>query len=323
MDQYIAQKIGRQTRFASLEFGCEERIQGGNCDNGYRCAYSPWRTESTPNPPEVRLRGSRVPVRERRGRAPSRSSRETRTIPEERFGSVLRDAERLQGQLGSTDRRKLDEYLYAVREIETRIQKTEHGNAQIIPNLDKPAPSIPENDSDHTRMMFDLMTVASQTDPTRVVTFLTAIEQSNRAYREIGIADSHHGLTHHGGNKEKIEKCININRCQLEQFAYFMGKLKATQDGDGTLLDRVMVTYGSGLSQDHEHDKLIDGHHGSRQRSLYLRQALEVYERNPLANLHVAIMNRMGRARRAIRRQQRKTRVSLQPLTVSRDGRLP
>ena len=189
---------------------------------------------------------------------------------------------------------KLDEYLYAVREIETRIQKTEPDNAQIIPNLDKPAPSIPENDSDHTRMMFDLMTVASQTDPTRVVTFLTAIEQSNRAYREIGIADSHHGLTHHGGNKEKIEKCININRCQLEQFAYFMGKLKATQDGDGTLFDRVMVTYGSGLSRDHEHDKLIDGHHGSRQRSLYLRQAREVYERNPLANLHVAMMNQMG-----------------------------
>jgi hypothetical protein len=154
MDQCIAQKIGSQTRFASLEFGCEECIQGGNCDSSYSCAYSPWRTESTPNPPEVRLRGSRVPVRERRGRAPSRSSRETRTIPEERFGSVLRDAERLQGQLGSTDRRKLDEYLYAVREIETRIQKTERGNAQIIPNLDKPAPSIPENDSDHTRMMF-------------------------------------------------------------------------------------------------------------------------------------------------------------------------
>ncbi len=115
---------------------------------------------------------------------------------------------------------------------------------------------MPENYNEHTRIMFDLMTTAFQTDSTRVITFLMAIEQSNRAYREIGIADSHHGLTHHGGDKEKIEKCILINRYQIEQFAYFIDKLKATKDGDGTLFDHIMVNYGSGLSKDHDHDNL-------------------------------------------------------------------
>src|SRR5205814_7152714 len=115
--------------------------------------------------------------------------------------SALEDAHGLQKDLGATDRRKLDEYLYAIRDIETRVQRTERENAQV-PALDKPPSSVPENYNEHTRVMFDLMTVAFQTDVTRVITFLMAIEQSNRAYREIGIPDSHHGLTHHGGDKE-------------------------------------------------------------------------------------------------------------------------
>ena len=129
-------------------------------------------------------------------------------------------------------------------------------------------------------MMFDLMTAAFQTDSTRVITFLMAIEQSNRAYREIGIADSHHGLTHHGGDKEKIEKCIHINRYQVEQFAYFIGKLKATQDGDGTLFDHVMVTYGSGLGRDHDHDNLPTVITGRGNGLFTSGPAREVYERN-------------------------------------------
>src|SRR4029434_9252464 len=121
------------------------------------------------------------------------------------------------------------------------------GESALNPDMDRPSPSVPENYNEHTRIMFDLMTTAFQTDSTRVITFLMAIEQSNRAYREIGIADSHHGLTHHGGDKEKIEKCIRINAFQVEQFAYFIGKLRSTPDGDGTLFDRIMVTYVSVL----------------------------------------------------------------------------
>jgi hypothetical protein len=142
--------------------------------------------------------------------------------------------------------------------------------------------------------MFDLMTVAFQTDKTRVITFLMAIEQSNRAYREINISDSHHGLTHHGGDKEKIEKCIQINRYQMEQFAYFLGKLKSTPDGDGTLFDHSMLTYGSGLSVDHNHDNLptilAGGAHGTSKHGRHLKYANDT----PLANLHLVMMDYMG-----------------------------
>ena len=298
MDQYAAGVIGSQTRFASLELGCEEGIQGGNCDNGYSCAYSnsiSWRTPSTPNPPEIRPRAvfERLFGAGEIERDPG-EAREEREVPEERarFGARrMRSGSRR--AVGVSDRRKLDEYLYAVRDIETRIQKTESESA-LNPEMDRPSPSVPENYNEHTRIMFDLMTTAFQTDSTRIITFLMAIEQSNRAYREIGIADSHHGLTHHGGDKEKIEKCILINQYQIEQFAYFIDKLKATKDGDGTLFDHIMVNYGSGLSRDHDHDDLPTVITGRGNGLFHLGRHVTYPKETPLANLHVAMMNKMG-----------------------------
>jgi hypothetical protein len=297
MDQYAAARIGSATRFASLELGCEEGIQGGNCDNGYSCAYSnsiSWRTPSTPNPPEIRPRAvferlfgtgeiERDPVKR------ARLEKYEKSV----LDAVLADARRLEGTLGVSDKRKLDEYMYAVRDIETRIQRTEQQSA-TNPDLDRPSPSVPENYNEHTRIMFDLMTAAFQSDSTRVITFLMAIEQSNRAYREIGIADSHHGLTHHGGDKDKIEKCIKINTFQVEQFAYFIDKLKSTKDGDATLFDRIMVTYGSGLSRDHDHDNLPTVITGRGNGAFHPGRHLTYAKETPLANLHVAMMNQMG-----------------------------
>jgi hypothetical protein len=297
MDQYVAAKMGSATRFASLELGCEEGIQGGNCDNGYSCAYSnsiSWRTPSTPNPPEIRPRAvferlfgggdiERDPIKR------ARQEKYQKSV----LDSVLADARRLEGALGMSDRRKLDEYMYAVRDIETRIQRTEQRSASQ-PDMERPSPSVPENYNEHTRIMFDLMTAAFQADLTRVITFLMAIEQSNRAYREIGIADSHHGLTHHGGDKEKIEKCIQINAFQVEQFGYFIEKLKATKDGDGTLFDHIMVTYGSGLSRDHDHDNLPTVITGRGNGLFHLGRHVTHPKETPLANLHVAMMNQMG-----------------------------
>jgi len=297
MDQYAATTIGSATRYASLELGCEEGIQGGNCDNGYSCAYSnsiSWRTPSTPNPPEIRPRA----VFERLFGAGDFERDPVKRARQERYkksvlDSVLQDAQRLERSLGTSDKRKLDEYMYAVRDIETRIQKTERESA-LNPELDRPSPSVPENYNEHTRLMFDLMTAAFVTDSTRIITFLMAIEQSNRAYREIGIADSHHGLTHHGGDKEKIEKCIQINRYQIEQFAYFIDKLKTTKDGDGTLFDHIMVNYGSGLSRDHDHDDLPTVITGKGNGLFNLGRHVKYAKETPLANLHVAMMNKMG-----------------------------
>jgi hypothetical protein len=297
MDQFAASAVGSRTRYASLELGCEEGIQGGNCDNGYSCAYSnsiSWRTPSTPNPPEIRPRAvfERLFGAGAVERDPKRRARQEK-YQKSVLDSVLADARRLERSLGPSDRRKLDEYLYAVRDIETRIQKTERANA-LNPDMDRPSASVPENYDEHTRIMFDLMTAAFQTDSTRIITFLMAIEQSNRAYREIGIADSHHGLTHHGGDKEKIEKCILINRYQVEQFIYFIDKLKATKDGDGTLFDHVMVTYGSGLSKDHDHDNLPTVLTGKGNGLFHLGRHVTYATETPLANLHVAMMNKMG-----------------------------
>ncbi len=297
MDQFVASTIGSQTRYASLELGCEEGIQGGNCDNGYSCAYSnsiSWRTPSTPNPPEIRPRAvfERLFGAGEVERDPVKRARQAK-YQQSVLDSVLQDAKRLESAVGVSDRRKIDEYLYAVRDIETRIQKTE-SESILNPDMDRPSPSVPENYNEHTRIMFDLMTTAFQTDSTRIITFLMAIEQSNRAYREIGIADSHHGLTHHGGDKEKIEKCILINQYQIEQYGYFIDKLKATQDGDGTLFDHIMVSFGSGLSRDHDHDDLPTVISGKGNGLFHLGRHVMYPNETPLANLHVSMMNHMG-----------------------------
>ena len=299
-DQFAAQKVGHLTRFASLELGGEEGIQGGNCDNGYSCAYSnsiSWRTPSTPNPPEVRPRA----VFERLFGAADAERDPVKRAKLDKYNksvldSVLEDARKLQGSLGGDDRRKLDEYLYAIRDIETRIQKTErqNQNAPVLPLIEAPPSSVPEHYTEHARLMFDLMIAAFQTDSTRIITFLMAIEQSNRNYREIGIPESHHGLTHHGGDLEKIEKCIRINAYQMEQFAYFLGKLKSTPDGDGTLFDHSMVSYGSGLSLGHNHDNVPTLLTGRGNRLFHLGRHVKYPAETPLANLHVAMMDKMG-----------------------------
>jgi hypothetical protein len=301
VDQIAAQRIGSQTRFASLELGCELGIQGGNCDNGYSCAYSnslSWRTPSTPNPPEVRPRA----VFERLGAAdaerdPARRARQEK-YDRSILDFVLDDAHRLKSTLGGADRRKLDEYLTAIRDVETRIQSSEKSPAPPeAPEGLALAASIPADFTEHSRLMFDLLTLAFQTDSTRIATLMLAIEQSNRPYREIGIDEAHHGLTHHRGDPEKIEKVTRINTFHVEHFAYFLGKLKATPDGDGTLLDHTMATYGSGLADGNRHD-----HHnlptvlagrgagGIRPAGRHVRYPDET----PMANLFVAMLDRAG-----------------------------
>jgi hypothetical protein len=301
VDQIAAQKIGGRTRFASIELGCEQGIQGGNCDNGYSCAYSnsiSWRTPSTPNPPEVRPRA----VFERLfGSAdiepdPARRAR-LQKYDKSILDFVLEDANRLKSTLGGTDRRKLDEYLHAIRDIETRIQSAEQGKIPVMPAIGKLPPSIPADFVEHSRLMLDLMTLAFQTDMTRVATLMLALEQSNRPYREIGVSEAHHGLTHHRGDPEKIAKVAQINRFHVEQFAYLMGKLKSIPDGDGTLLDHVMVTYGSGLADGNRHD-----HHnlptllaGRACGSLHpAGRHVRYPDETPMANLFVAMLDKMG-----------------------------
>jgi hypothetical protein len=295
VDQIAAARLEGKTRFSSLELGCEEGVQGGSCDNGYSCAYSnsiSWRIPSSPMPAEIRPRA----VFERLFGAQDGGPHEAR-YQKSILDVVMGDAQRLHTTLGGADRRKLDEYLFSVRSLEKRIEDAERNSAHVNrPSMAEPPSSIPAEFAEHARIMSDLATLAFQTDATRVVTLLLALEQSPRAYPEIGIPEAHHGLTHHQGDKEKIEKVTRINCFHAQQFAYFLGKLKSTPDGDGTLLDHAMVTYGSGLSDGNGHDHanlpLVVAGRGCGQ--LRPGRYIGYPSETPMANLYVAMLDRMG-----------------------------
>ena len=305
-DQVAARAIGHETRIPSLELTLESGRQAGNCDSGYSCAYSnniSWRSATTPNPPEYnprvifeRMFGNSDPSETATSRA--RREKYNRSI----LDFVMEDAASLKGDLGATDRRKLDEYLTAVREVETRIAAAEKLAAEapnlseLAPGLEKPA-GVPVDYADYSRLMFDLMALAMQIDQTRIITLMMAREGSNRPYREIGISDGHHGLTHHRNNEEWIEKIRKINEYHVKQFAYFLQKLDSVQDGDATLLDRSMIVYGSSLSDGnrHTHHDLPIVLAGGANRQLRTNGRHVMYPKEtPLSNLYLTLLETMN-----------------------------
>ena len=300
VDQVAARKFDGVTRFASLELGCEEGVQGGNCDNGYSCTYSntlAWKTPTTPLPPEVRPRA----VFERlfgsldEGADPVQRKRQ-RMYETSILDGVLEDARRLQSSLGGADKRKMDEYFSAVREVEVRIQSIERSEKPAPPGVAAPSASVPSDFGEHARLMADLLVLAFQTDLTRVATVLFSIEQSPRAYgAEIGLPEGHHGLTHHSGDKEKIEKVTRINCYHIQSLVYALERLHAVKEGDGTLLDHSMIVYGSGISDGNRHDHgnlptLLAGRAGGRIKpGRHIRYAPET----PMANLFLSMLDCM------------------------------
>lgn len=292
VDQVAAAHAGSTMKLPSLELGCEDGRLVGKCDSGYSCAYSntlSWRTPNTPLPPETNPRSAFELLFGALDDNPA--DRQKRLADETSIlDYVLDDTRRLTRNLGASDQRKIDEYLTSVREIERRIQLAEEEDTHTPPSFEKPT-GVPADYGDYAKLMFDLMLVAFQSGITRVSTLMLGREGSLRAYREIGIADAHHPLTHHGGNPELIEKVARINTYHIEQFSYFLGKLKATRDGDGSLLDHSLIVYGSGLSDGdrHAHNNLpvlVAGQCGGR----HLTYAPET----PMNNLHLALLDRMG-----------------------------
>lgn len=299
VDQVAAQKIGSATRYASLELGLEDGRLVGSCDSGYSCAYSnnlAWRTENSPLPPEInprlvfeRLFGTGDEVEDAAARA--RRLKYEKSI----LDSVVAETGSLKSTLGPTDQRKLDEYLHSVREIEKRITANERDHRQMAPPFTKPE-GAPLDYAEHCRLMYDLMTVAMQMDATRVITLMMGREGSTRAYREIGISDAHHPLTHHRNDETMVGKVKQINRYHVEQFAYFIQKLRTTPDGDGSLLDHSMIVYGSGLADGNRHTHhdlpvlLAGGGNGTLKPGRHVRYAKDT----PMNDLFVAMLDRMG-----------------------------
>jgi hypothetical protein len=298
VDQAAANHLARTTRFASLEIGCEGGRQAGNCDSGYSCAYSSnlsWRSETTPNPKEV---NPRLVFDRLFGGPPGRDADQNRLRREQYNQSILdfvnEDASQLRNRLGTPDRRRLDEYLTAVRDIERRI--TQAQPASPAPNGMRRPSGVPGDYNQHLRLMGDLLAVAFQADLTRVATFVFANEGSNRNYRLIDVPDGHHDLSHHGRNPGKLEKIRRINRFHMEAFAYMLDRLKRVREGEGTLLDNCLIVYGSGNSDGnrHNHDDLpillLGKGSGSIRAGRHVR-----YPRNtPLCNLYVELLDRMG-----------------------------
>jgi hypothetical protein len=297
-DQLIANHIGDQTRFASLELGMDDARQAGDCDSGYSCAYTnnlSWRSETQPLPPILdpralfeRLFGTGVVLgpEER-----ARRARYRRSI----LDFVISDTKTLQTSLGPTDRRKLDEYLSSIREVERQLERAEKESVVVNPGMEKPY-GVPPDFGEHFKLLTDMVTIAFQADMTRVLTFLMTREGTSRSYREIGIADGHHPCTHHQGKPELIEKVTQINTYHTTQLAGFLQKLKSTPEGDSNLLDNSMIVYGAGLSDGNRHlhedlPTLLIGRGGG-----YFRPGRRVIYRKetPMCNFHLTLMERMG-----------------------------
>lgn len=299
VDQLAAQKVGHKTRFASLELGLERNRQAGSCDSGYSCAYSSsisWRSPTTPVAKEI---DPRLVFERLFGSGDSNTRDENRERRERYQKSVLDfvrdDAKRLVNHLGTSDRRKMDEYLTAVRDVETRVGRAEKFDAENLPKTEKPE-GVPKQFKDHARLMFDMLTLALQTDQTRICSFMMGNAGSNRHYREIEISDGHHSLSHHGNDEEKLAKISKINHFHMDQFAYFIDRLASIEEGDGTLLDHVMLVYGSGIGDGnrHNHDDLpillVGGGNGTIKPGRHIKYADET----PLNNLYLGLLERMG-----------------------------
>jgi hypothetical protein len=297
MDQIAARALGTETQLASLELALESNDLVGGCEIGLACAYTgtlSWRSPHAPLPVEIDPRA----VFERLFGADDSTDPSARLarIKTERslLDSVSGDLRRLQNRLGPGDRSKVVDYLESVRDIERRIQKAEQQSSRELPLVQQTG-GVPSTFAEHITLMFDLMALAYQTDMTRVVTFMVGREQSTRTYPEIGVPEPHHPLSHHQQRPEALEKLAKVNVLHMQMFAAFLHKLQAIPDGDGTLLDHVMLLYGSGLSNpdDHNHHDLpillAGGGAGQLKGGRHLACALDT----PLANLHLTLLDKM------------------------------
>jgi hypothetical protein len=300
VDQLAAQYAAQETRFSSLELSCDGVRKSGACDSGYSCAYQfnvSWRSETSPVAPESnpRLVFERLfgggKKEERQKNFALRQAREKSILD-----FVLDDAKTLNRELGRNDQHKMEEYLTGVRDIEQRIQKTERFGPLPDPKAESPS-GIPADYKEHIRLMMDMLTLAFQTDSTRISTFMLAHDGSNRSFREIGVSDGHHNLSHHQNDAAKLEKIGQIDRFYTEQLAYFLGKLRDTKEKDGrSILDNSMILYCSGLSDGnrHAHDNLpvvLGGHGGG---VLTPGRHMKLGEKTPMTNLYVRMLNIMG-----------------------------
>ena len=297
VDQVAAKQMGQETRLASLELSVDLNPLAGVCNNGYACVYQnnlSWSSPTTPLPSEAhprivfeRLFGEGGSLAERKASLRSRASL---------LDSFREDIASLKRAVGPSDGVRVDQYLDSVREIERQIQRAEAASAEdLSPDIDRPV-GVPAAFGDHATMMFDLQVLALQADITRVISFQLTRELSNRTYPEIGVPDPHHPTSHHGNDPVKVEKISKINTFHVSLFAQFIEKLRATPDGEGSLLDNTIYLYGSGMGNPslHDHVNLPILVAGGAATGLRGGQHIRYEDGTPLANLHLTLLDRAG-----------------------------
>ena len=299
VDQIIAKEVGNDTQLRSLELALEPADLAGNCAFGYSCTYLntlAWKTPTTPLPMEVNPRA----VFERLFGASDSTDPKVRLADIESDRSVLDSVVdkigSLQKRIGPADRAKVNQYLDAVRDAERRIHLAEQQVTRELPEVQRPA-GVPGTYEEHAKLMFDLLVLAFQCDLTRVATYLEARELSARTYPEIGAPEPHHPTSHHGNNPDKLERLAKLNVFHISLFAYFMQKLQATPDGDGSLLDHTLLIYGSGMSDGNVHlmydvPTVLVGSKGTF--GIEGGRHLRAPKGTPLTNLQLTMMEKMG-----------------------------
>lgn len=298
IDQLVARRFGRETQLGSLELALDENDVFGSCDIGFSCMYTStiaWRDANTPLPMETNPRlvferlfgdiGTTDPqVRLQR-------IRKDRSL----LDSLTERVAELNREVGAGDRARLDQYLDAVRDVERRIQMAEEQSGRDLPEVTQPS-GVPDTYEEHAKLMFDLQVLAYQTDLTRVITFMMGRELSGRTYAEIGVPDSHHPTSHHRDDPVLYEKIIKINEFHTGLFAWYLDKLDATPDGEGSLLDNMLMLYGAGMSDSNQHDNrglplvLFGGGSGKLRGGRHIRYP----EGTPVSNLHLTMLDKMG-----------------------------
>ena len=319
VDQIAAQQIGLETQLPSLEMSMDLLSVVGQCDNGYACVYQnnlSWSSPTTPLPAEAH---PRIVFETLFGEGGTPADR-ARALKKRAslLDSVTEEFNRLRRALGPEDRRRVNQYLDSIREVERRIQQAESDTVENpLPDLDRPV-GVPAKYADHARLMFDLQLLALQGDITRVITFQLARETSNRTYPEIGVPDPHHPLTHHGNDPAKIAKVAKVNQFHVSLFAEFLEKLQSTPEGAGSLLDHSLYLYGSGMGNPNVHDHtnlpilVAGGAAGNMQGGRHIKFDTP----QPLANLHLTLLNKVGVRLDAFADSEGQVDELFQPLSV-------
>lgn len=298
MDQIAAKAFERDTQLSSLQLTLDDNSMVGSCDVGYSCAYSSTLSWLTPTLPLTAENNPRVVFERLFGSIDSTDPRvrESR-LQEDRsiLDSVTGRVKQLQQKLGPADNRKVNDYLASLRDVERQIQKAEEQSAKEMPDVVRPA-GIPDSFEEHVQLLYDLQLLAYQSDLTRVITFMYGREQTGRPYPQIGIPEPHHPLTHHQNDPVKMAKCATIQRYHIGLFAKYLEKLSKTPDGDGSLLDHMIILYGAGISNSdrHTHGPLATLLLGGGAGALKGGRHIVYPEHTPLTNLQLTLLDKLG-----------------------------